>query len=108
MAQTVEEVGHEEEHASNKTYVVLAIILTVITAVEVASYYAEEALGAFLVPLLIVLTSAKFFLVVGYYMHLKYDHRLFRRLFLGPAVLMALLLLVVVLLFVYHPVSQYI
>ena len=110
MTQTPQQTQHETHegaHASNKTYVILAIILTVVTAVEVASYYAEEVLGAFLVPLLIVLTSAKFFLVVGFYMHLKYDPRIFRRLFLAPLVLMTLIFTVVILLFVYNPLAAY-
>jgi cytochrome c oxidase subunit 4 len=36
------------------------------------------------VPLLLIMSAAKFVIVVMFYMHLKYDHRLFRALFTGP------------------------
>lgn len=91
-----------EEHASVRQYVIIAVILTVVTIIEVATYYMEDWLGATLVPILIVLTSAKFFLVVGYYMHLKFDDRIFRRTFLAPLTLSMLILLSLLFLFAYH------
>jgi cytochrome c oxidase subunit 4 len=36
------------------------------------------------VPVLLVMSVAKFTIVVMFYMHLKYDHKLFRALFTGP------------------------
>jgi cytochrome c oxidase subunit 4 len=38
----------------------------------------------FLAPLLIVLSAAKFSLVVMFFMHLRSDHRAFTGLFVGP------------------------
>ena len=35
-------------------------------------------------PTLLVLSATKFVIVVMFYMHLKYDHKLFRALFTGP------------------------
>jgi cytochrome c oxidase subunit 4 len=39
------------------------------------------------------MSAAKFIIVVMFYMHLKYDHRLFRVLFTGPLLIAALTLL---------------
>ena len=72
-----------EAHASTKTYLVIAAILTVITIVEVGVFYVP-ALQVILAPTLIILSAAKFFLVVGFYMHLSYDHNLFRAVFILP------------------------
>jgi cytochrome c oxidase subunit 4 len=38
----------------------------------------------YFVPLLLFMSATKFIIVVMFYMHLKYDHRLFRALFTGP------------------------
>ena len=73
-------VPHEEAHASNRTYVQIALILAVITVVEVVIYYVPTLRGV-LIPALIVLSLAKFVMVVGFFMHLKYDHRLYRFMF---------------------------
>ena len=68
----------------------MAIVLTLITAVEVWIYYIPTfvASRAF-VPTLLVLSAVKFITVVLFYMHLKYDHRLFRVLFTGPLIIAA-------------------
>ena len=86
--------GHDEHaahgrHASVKTYVTIGVILTVITAIEVAIFYIP-ALGSVLVPTLLVLSFAKFWIVVMFYMHLKFDSRVFWRVFFGPLVLAVL------------------
>jgi cytochrome c oxidase subunit 4 len=33
------------------------------------------------------MSAAKFAIVVAFYMHLKYDHKLFRALFIGPLII---------------------
>lgn len=71
----------EKPHPQSREYVILAIILGVITAVEVAVWYREE-MKAILMPTLIVLSAVKFSLVIMFYMHLKFDHRLFSGVFL--------------------------
>lgn len=70
----------EEAHASNRTYVTVAIILAIITMAEVVIWYLPS-FRPLLVPALIVLSLAKFLAVVGFFMHLKYDHRIFRFMF---------------------------
>ena len=78
--------GHA--HPTWGTYLKVAVVLTLITAVEVWIYYvpAIVASRAF-VPMLLVMSLAKFVIVVLFYMHLKYDHRLIRVLFTGPLII---------------------
>lgn len=71
---------HEEAHASNRTYVQIAIILAIITIAEVIIWYLPSVRGV-LIPALIILSVAKFVMVVGFFMHLKYDNRIFRFMF---------------------------
>ena len=79
--------GHAtEEHASIRTYVTVAVILTVVTALEFAVIYIR-ALTPILVPLLIVMSAGKFALVVLFFMHLRYDNRALTALFVGPLLL---------------------
>jgi cytochrome c oxidase subunit IV len=72
-------------HPSARTYILVAVILTLITAVEVAIYYvpAIRAILPLLAGGLVVLAVSKFVLVVGFYMHLKFDNKLFTWLFVG-------------------------
>jgi cytochrome c oxidase subunit 4 len=63
----------------------VALILTVITVLEVWAYYVPSLVaGPLFVPLLLIMSAAKFAIVVMFYMHLRYDHKLFRALFTGP------------------------
>ncbi|MCI0436364.1 MAG: cytochrome C oxidase subunit IV family protein [Gemmatimonadetes bacterium] len=80
-------------HATVGTYVLIGLILTILTAVEVAVFYIP-ALSSVLIPILLVLSAAKFVLVVMFYMHLKYDHPVFRRVFFGPLVLGAVFVII--------------
>lgn len=66
------------------TYLAVAVVLVLITAFEVWIYYSPIAKMGIFVPMLLVLSAIKFFTVVAFYMHLKYDHKLFRVLFGGP------------------------
>ena len=81
--------AHEEHsHPTWKFYVLIGVILTVITAAEVAVFYIP-ALRPVLIPLLLVLSGTKFALVVMFFMHLKFDNPIFGRLFVGGIVLAA-------------------
>jgi cytochrome c oxidase subunit IV len=74
--------GH---HPTAKTYVIVGAILTLITIAEVWAYYIPALVASkYFVPLLLVMSAVKFATVVMFYMHLKYDHKLFRALFTGP------------------------
>ena len=37
--------------------------------------------------MLLIMSALKFAIVVAFYMHLKYDHKLFRALFTGPLII---------------------
>ena len=68
------------DHPTPRDYLFIALILAVITAAEVAVTYAD-ALDAVVAPLLIVMSGAKFTIVVGYFMHLKFDSPIFKGVF---------------------------
>jgi cytochrome c oxidase subunit 4 len=80
--------GAGRAHPTDRNYVVIALILAVITAGEVAMSYADVSNSIF-IPVLMVMMVAKFFIVVAWFMHLRFDSRLFRRLFLAGLVLAA-------------------
>jgi cytochrome c oxidase subunit 4 len=67
-------------HPSEAQYIKVALILAAITGIEVAIYYIS-GLKRVLVPLLLVLSATKFTMVALWFMHLRFDSRLFRRLF---------------------------
>jgi cytochrome c oxidase subunit 4 len=93
--------GHDEHfHPGARTYVIVGIILTLITIAEVWAYYIPSfvASRAF-VPVLLILSAVKFGTVVLFYMHLKYDHRLFRALFTGPFLIAAVTMVALMFLF---------
>ena len=85
MADTVDSYEVEEHtHPGPRSYVMIATILTILTAIEVALFYLESDLGRSLtVFLLLALMVVKFFIVVGWYMHLTFDHPYFRYIFSG-------------------------
>lgn len=72
-------------HASVGFYWMIGGILAVLTAMEVAAFYME--LGAIEAPFLLALSAAKFVLVVMFFMHLKFDSRVFTGVFLAGLVL---------------------
>lgn len=77
--------AHAAEHAHPtwKQYKWVALWLTLITAIEVWVYYTPFRESALFAPALLIMSAAKFTIVVMFYMHLRYDHPIFRRLFLG-------------------------
>ena len=75
-------VDEHESHPGERTYITVAIILVIVTAIEVVIYYIDAIRDA-LVPILIVLSAFKFVAVVGYFMHLKMDDRRFRGMFIA-------------------------
>ncbi len=88
---------HEAAHPTPARYITIAAILSTVTAIEVGVYY-FSALRAVLVPVLLTFSALKFALVVMFYMHLRFDARLFSTFFvggllLGAAVLIALMAL---------------
>jgi cytochrome c oxidase subunit 4 len=88
MSVAAPTAGHEAGHAhpSDRNYVGIAAILAVITGVEVAMSYANVSQAIF-IPALIVMMIAKFGIVAAWFMHLRFDNKLFRRLFIAGIVL---------------------
>lgn len=93
---------HEEAHASVGFYWTIAAILTVLTAVEVAVFYID-ALAPVLVPLLLTLSAAKFALVVMFFMHLRFDSKVFSGVFLAGLSLATFVVVALVILYHFLP-----
>jgi cytochrome c oxidase subunit 4 len=85
--------GHTAAHGAHahptwKQYKWVALILTLITVVEVWVYYIPSFVASKLfVPSLLIMSAVKFYIVVMFYMHLRYDSKLFRALFTGPLII---------------------
>lgn len=88
----------EAAHPTPRTYVKIAALLGAITAFEVGIFYVEAIKDA-LIPIFIVLSAVKFVLVAMFYMHLKFDERLFSWLFVGGLLLASFLILALMALF---------
>ena len=54
---------------------------------EVATLYVPGIPNGLLVVSLLVMSAVKFVLVVGFFMHLRYDHNIMRSLFIGPLII---------------------
>jgi cytochrome c oxidase subunit IV len=90
----------EHTHPDWSTYKWVALILAVITCVEVWIYYIPSFVATKLfVPTLLILSAIKFVIVVMFYMHLKYDAKLFRALFVGPLIMAVFVLIGLLFLF---------
>jgi len=82
-----EHAAHPDEHAgahdhpTEKNYWVIAAVLAGITAIEVALSYLDW--GNIVAPLLLTGMVVKFFLVASFFMHLKFDSKVARRLFIS-------------------------
>ena len=87
----------ERAHPTPAKYVAIALILAAITLIEVAIVY-MDFLAGIVGPVLVILSAAKFALVVMFFMHLRFDNRLFSTIFvtgllLATGVLITLLAL---------------
>ncbi len=71
----------EHAHPKDSFYVMIAVVLGVLTALEVSTKYLD--FGPMFLPTLLVLMTVKFVLVVLFFMHLKFDAKIFGRLFWG-------------------------
>lgn len=85
-APPADDAHAEHAHPGPRKYVEVAAILAAVTAVEVGLYYTGLT-GLLLVSLLIGLAVVKFGMVAAYFMHLRFDGRLLRRLFVTGIVL---------------------
>ncbi len=76
-------------HPTPKQYWKIAVVLAILTAIEVGLYYIDQELelGALNAALLLVLAVAKFIIVVGWFMHLRFENPLLNRFFTGGFIL---------------------
>jgi cytochrome c oxidase subunit IV len=75
-----QEQAELQSHPTPRQYVRIGVVLALVTGMEVAVYYID-AVRDILIPFLITFAFIKFLLVVTWFMHLKFDSKLFRRLF---------------------------
>ena len=80
----------DRPHPTPRDYVLIAMILFAITAAEVGVTYVD-ALDSARAPLLLTMSAAKFVIVVGWYMHLRFDRPVYRNLFLIGLILTPIL-----------------
>ncbi len=83
------------EHPTPKRYVQIAIVLGILTAIEIALYYTEDIVGVFTDPILIILAVGKFIIVVGWFMHLRFENKMVNRFFAGGMILALFLFAIV-------------
>ena len=107
--------AHPSEHSHPRAavYAKVGLVLFVLTAMEVGLYeitYGEHAgafsmdIRPFFVPMLLLLSAAKFALVAMFYMHLKQDSKLFSGLFVFPIFIAVVVIVALILLFsIKHP-----
>jgi cytochrome c oxidase subunit IV len=116
--------AEDQAHPGPREYVLIAVVLAIVTGLEVALFYVDFLPSTAVVTALLLLMTIKFALVALWFMHLRFDPPVFKRLFvtglvlalsvflvvmltfgagLGPAVLAVALVLVVLGLFLARP-----
>ena len=109
----------EHAHPTWQTYTKIALVLFALTALEVWAYNIVEhhspaalasALEPVIVPVLLILSAIKFFLVAMFYMHLKTDGPLLKGVFGFSLLLAAFIIVALMIIFSYlyhvHPTAN--
>jgi cytochrome c oxidase subunit 4 len=90
--------GEVKPHPDPLQYVVVAVVLVVITALEIGVSYLEGSIpNGLIIALLLVMAFVKFFLVASWFMHLRTDQPVFRRFFVIGTIAAILLYAIVLL-----------
>ena len=101
---------HEPAHPTASLYFKVGLVLFVLTALEVGLYEitygghagpSAEAIKPFFVPMLLLLSAAKFALVAMFYMHLKQDSKLFSGVFVFPLIIATFIVVALIVLHLY-------
>jgi cytochrome c oxidase subunit 4 len=81
-----------EKHASVKLYWIFCLVLCVMTFIEWGLFKVESlrSNSFFMLPTLLGLSVIKFVMVCGWYMHLRYDHKILTKFF-GFSILLAIM-----------------
>jgi cytochrome c oxidase subunit IV len=102
---------HDHAHPTASLYFKVGLVLFVLTALEVGLYEitygghagpSAETIKPFFVPMLLLLSAAKFALVAMFYMHLKQDSKLFTGVFVFPLAIAMFIVLALMTLQAYH------
>jgi cytochrome c oxidase subunit 4 len=90
-------VNQHHAHPSDGQYIVIALILAAITAAEVSTYYLDffNDHFAFLLVALLPMMIVKFGIVAAFFMHLRFDNKLFRRVFITGILLATFVYMIV-------------
>jgi len=76
---------HHDHGPSDRQYFTIFFILVGLTALEISTYWWDDIFNAdtkkIAVPVLLILMTIKFFMVALYFMHLKFDSAMLKRIF---------------------------
>jgi cytochrome c oxidase subunit 4 len=97
-SEAVAEQADLAAHPGPRQYVTVAVILAAATAIEVALYYLDLP-HPLLATLLLFFAVMKFSMVALWFMHLRFDNRIFRRLFVTGIILASAVYLIVLTIF---------
>ena len=75
------------EHPSDWVYIKVAIVLAVLTSLEITVSYIKGLRGPAQDTMLITLAAIKFTIVAMFFMHLKFDQPVLRRIFVAGIIL---------------------
>tara|TARA_B100000809_G_scaffold178937_1_gene176571 strand:- start:129 stop:452 length:324 start_codon:yes stop_codon:yes gene_type:complete len=92
MSTTTENVATQDaapEHPTDARYIRVAIVLGVVTALEVATYFVDIP-GVVVIPVLLAMMVFKFFYVAAWFMHLRFDSPMFTKFFVAGLALATL------------------
>lgn len=100
--------AHDEhhDHPSDTQYWKVGALLAVITLLEVGTYFITDdpyshELKWLLIGSLLIMMTLKFVIIGAYFMHLKFDNKVFRNIFITGMVLAVAVYLVVLTAFTY-------
>jgi|1186.fasta_scaffold10849_3 cytochrome c oxidase subunit 4 len=99
LAELAVEPVEEHSHPDAKQYVLIAVVLVIVTALEIATSYIDTGHTNWIIIALGAMAIVKFVLVTGWYMHMKTDHPLFRRFFIVGIILASIVYGVVFMVF---------
>ena len=89
---------HEHAHPGEGQYLLVALFLAIVTGAEVVLYYVRLDFRLY-APLLGVLAAVKFATVAMFFMHLRFDSRIFRWFFVTGIILAGTVYTIVLLTF---------
>ncbi len=89
--------GEEHLHSHKKQYIIMGAVLTVLTIIELVVL--PDVIGinlgqSILYSMLVVLAVVKLLFVIGVFMHLKDDRRIYSILFVSPMIMAVLMIMV--------------